>query len=201
MSDKEKKYEIILAAEQSFAREVALGVHTTRPLTVWHYLIPGMFIIDFLRRGSAIKRYSYHFMLPRKLAMDAARSMGQGEDKSEVFSDTEEKTKTWLHSLSLFSNALLRSQMGVIRILTEHYSLLIETEGDALGALIENAYKSCASYESFLSRLASAEEDVDRSLLETLGNDEKLRTRLETEMTQVKKQREKLTDRLFFRIG
>ena len=57
-----EKYNMILAAEEQFAREVTLGVIVTRPLTVWHYIIPGMFIIDFLRRGSAIRRYNKHFI-------------------------------------------------------------------------------------------------------------------------------------------
>ena len=36
-----EKYDIIVDAEQQFAREVTLGVIVTRPLTVWHYIIPG----------------------------------------------------------------------------------------------------------------------------------------------------------------
>jgi hypothetical protein len=46
-----EKYKMILMTEEKMAREVTLGVIVTRPLTVWHYIIPGMFIIDFLRRG------------------------------------------------------------------------------------------------------------------------------------------------------
>ena len=42
------KYDIILSAEEQFAREVTLGVIVTRPLTLWHSIIPGMFVIDFL---------------------------------------------------------------------------------------------------------------------------------------------------------
>ena len=66
-----EKYKMILMTEEKMAREVTLGVIVTRPLTVWHHIIPGMFIIDFLRRGSALRRYTNHFMFPRKLAIDA----------------------------------------------------------------------------------------------------------------------------------
>jgi hypothetical protein len=52
------KYDIIINAEQQFAREVALGVIYLRSPSVWHYVIPGMFIIDFLRRGSIIRKYT-----------------------------------------------------------------------------------------------------------------------------------------------
>ena len=72
-----EKYKMILMAEEKMAREVTLGVIVTRPLTVWHYIIPGMFIIDFLRRGSALRKYTEHFMFPRKLAIDAAQALAQ----------------------------------------------------------------------------------------------------------------------------
>ena len=36
-----EKYTIIVNAEEQFAREVTLGVIVTRPLTVWHSIIPG----------------------------------------------------------------------------------------------------------------------------------------------------------------
>ena len=73
------KYDIIENAERQFAREVTLGVIVTHPLTAWHYIIPGFFIIDFLRRGSAIRQYTKHFMFSRKLAMDTAVKKMQAE--------------------------------------------------------------------------------------------------------------------------
>jgi hypothetical protein len=33
------KYDMIVSAEQQFAREVTLGVIVTRPLTAWHCMI------------------------------------------------------------------------------------------------------------------------------------------------------------------
>ena len=81
-----EKYQMILAAEEQFAREVTLGVIVTQPLTAWYYIIPGMFIIDFLRRGSAIRRYTKHFIYPRKLALEAARVSCESEDESAITS-------------------------------------------------------------------------------------------------------------------
>jgi hypothetical protein len=61
-----EKYEMILFAEEALARQVALGVIVTSPLTVWHYLIPFMFIFDFLRRNTILRRYAKHFLFPAK---------------------------------------------------------------------------------------------------------------------------------------
>ena len=72
-----EKYDLILSAEEQFAREVTLGAIVARPPSAWFYLIPGMFIIDYLRRGSAIRKYTRHFLFPRKLAVYAARAVIQ----------------------------------------------------------------------------------------------------------------------------
>ncbi|UCF83374.1 MAG: NF038143 family protein [Desulfobacteraceae bacterium] len=197
----ESKYDKILSAEESFAREVALGVHITKSLTVWHYLIPGMFIIDFLKRGSGIKRYSHHFMFPRKLALDAAQAITQGEEKSQRLLEAEGEIKTWLNSLNLYSEGLLRSQITTVDLLVDHYERLLKANGDSYYYLIENAYTSRANYEAFLSRLTSAENEVDRTIIETLGETETLRVRLEAEKVQVEKQRKKHTDRVFSWTG
>lgn len=197
----EKKFNMICSAEEAFAREVALGVQVTRRLTVWHYMIPGMFIIDFLRRGSAVKRYSYHYMFPRKIALDAAHAIAHGQEKEARHLQAEEEIKTWLSSLNLYSDSLRDSQMAVVRLLLDHYTDLLGTTGDSYYDLIENAYKNRETYEAFLSRLAAAEEGVDLAILKADGEDEKLRARLEREKIQVEKQRAKHSERIFSWIG
>jgi hypothetical protein len=196
-----KKYEMILSAEESFAREVALGVQVTRPFTVWHYMIPGIFIIDFLRRGSAVRRYSFHFMFPRRLALDVAQDVTLGEDRGRRLLRAREETETWLHSLNLYSEGLTRSQTAMVRLLVDHYDRLLKADGDSYYALIEKAYATREGYEAFLSRLASAEEKVDQGIIEALGETEGLRERLIAERTQVDRQREKHLDKIFSWIG
>ena len=197
----ESKYDKILSGEESFAREVALGVHITKSLTVWHYLIPGMFIIDFLKRGSGIKKYSHHFMFPRKLALDVAQAITRGEEKTQRLLEAEGGIKTWLNSLNLYSEGLRRSQMAVVDIFINHYEKLLKANGDSYYSLIENAYTSRANYEAFLARLTTAENEVDQAIIETLGETENLLARLEAEKVQVEKQRKKHTDRVFSWTG
>lgn len=197
----EEKYRKILFAEEAFAREVALGVHITRPLTVWHYLIPGMFIIDFLRRMSAVRRYSYHFLFPRKLALDIARAALRGGERRSDLSRAREETGKWLDSLGLYSDGLNDRQVEVVEILVEHYQRLLSAEGNNYLSLNEYAYGNRGAYEAFLAHLASAEAEVDREILETQGQDKGLLERLTAEKAQVKKQRKKHTDKIFSWIG
>jgi hypothetical protein len=192
-----KKYDMILFAEEALARQVALGVIVTNPLSVWHYLIPFMFIFDFLRRGSAINRYAKLFIFPRKLAMDAARDIIEGEDQKERLSWVEEGIKVWLESLELYSQSIQAAHVKVVKVLIDHYTKLLQTEGDTYNDLVENAYMTQSNYQAHLSQLKALEQEVDRAIIEKLGETEKLREKLLAEEQQLEKMRQKRIDDIF----
>ena len=192
-----EKYNMILSFEESFAREVALGVIVTRPLTVWRQLIPFMFIFDFLRRTSVIRGYTQNFMFPRKVAIAAAQDINSGEERENRLSRVEEEIKEWLSSLRLYSSALHLSQMEVVNLLIDHYSKLLNADGDTYNYLVKNAYIRREDYAAFLSRLASMEKEVDRAMTETLGENETLREKILAEQRQLEKQREKNLAEIF----
>ena len=136
------KYDIIMNAEQQFAREVTLGVIVTRPLTAWHTIIPGFFIIDYLRRGSAIRQYTEHFMFPRKLALDVAVSEIRGENKEALRPDLEPKIETWLESLKLYSPDLVKAHMVLVEILANGLGL------SSCQRIVERRHKGKLSFVS-----------------------------------------------------
>ena len=192
-----EKHKMILGAEEKMAREVTLGVIVTRPLTVWHYIIPGMFIIDFLRRGSALRKYTEHFLFPRKLAIDAAQALTQGEDESEVFSHIKNDTITWLNSLELHTPGLLDAQMAVIKLLVDHYERLLKEDGYSFYALVKKAYENRTRFQGFIDELTAAEADLDRELIAKLGETEKLTAKILAEQEQLKQRREKIAEEVF----
>jgi hypothetical protein len=191
------QYELIIAAEKQFAREVTLGVIVQQPLSVWHYLLPGMFIFDFLRRTSAISRYTKHFMFPRQLAIDAAQRLLQGYDISAENSRIAAEIENWLNSLYLYSPQLAQAQQHAVDVLVEHYNKLLKAEGNSHLELIENAYSSREAYEAHMRELTSAEAEVDRMIIEQMGNNEKLNEKLELEAQQVKLRRNKILENIF----
>ncbi|UCD80055.1 MAG: NF038143 family protein [Desulfobacterales bacterium] len=191
------KYEMILAAEKQFAREVTLGVIVQQPLSVWHYLIPGMFIFDFLRRTSAISRYTKHFMFPRQLAIDAAQHLLQGYEQSAVNSRMAADIETWLNSLKLYSPQLAQAQRRAVDLLIAHYSKLLRAEGNSHLELIENAYSSQEDYEAHVRELTSAEAEIDLAILEKTGSNEKLKEKLHLEAQQVELRRNKILENIF----
>jgi hypothetical protein len=192
-----EKHKMILMAEEKLAREVALGVIVTRPLTVWHYIIPGMFIIDFLRRGSALRKYTEHFLFPRKLAVDAALALAQGEDETDVFTRVESDTRTWLNSIELYTDGLLQTQASVIKLLSGHYSELLKEDGYSVYALIKAAYQDRKDLLRFYNELTAAEAEVDRELIAKTGESDKLKAKIKAEQNQLKDRRAKIVEEVF----
>jgi hypothetical protein len=192
-----EKYKMILMAEEQLAREVTLGVIVTRPLTVWHYIIPGMFIIDFLRRGSALRKYTEHFMFPRKTAIDAAQALAQGEDETAVFSHIESETRSWLSSLDLFTQGMLDAQLNVIKLLVDHYARLQKADGVSVYALIKAAYESRDRFQKHIDELTAAEAEVDRELIAKLGETDKLKEKIVAEQKQLEERRKKVIEEVF----
>ena len=186
-----EKYDIIVEAERQFAREVTLGVIVTRPLTAWHYIIPGIFIIDFLRRGSAIRQYT------RKLALDAAVAQMQGEDKESMRSNLADHIRIWLESLRLYSQDLVKAHVALIEILAAHYLKLLSADGDSFDLLLESAYQTSDKFEQFVATVTAAENEVDRQVIEQLGGDEKVKEKIQAEQEQIAKRRQKILDHVF----
>ena len=193
----DSKYDLILAAEEAFARQVALGVIVTTPLSAFHYLIPFMFVFDFLRRNATIRHYTRHFMVPRRLAFAAASDIFNGQSQTTRVSEIEPEIRTWLNGLKLFSSTVHEKQMEVIHLLVEHYLKLLQADGDSFKALIRNSYDNRQNYEAYLRRLTAAEEELDRAIIEELGEDEKLRGKMEVERRQVERLSEKRMDQIF----
>ena len=191
------KYDIIVNAEQQFAREVTLGVIVTRPLTVWHYIIPGFFIIDFLRRGSAIRQYTKHFMFPRKLALDAAVTEMQGENTEPISSDLENPIRIRLESLKLYSLDLVRAHVELIERLKGHYLKLLNADGDTFYLLIEHAYQHRDNFKQYIETITSAENEVDRQVIEQLGGQETIKEKILAEQQQIAKRRRKILEDVF----
>jgi hypothetical protein len=191
------KYDIILSDERQFAREVTLGVIVQQPLTAWHYLMPGMFIIDFLRRTTAISRYTKHFMFPRRLAIDAAQSLLKGYEIAAVNSRTTVEIENWLNSLNFYSPQLAEVQKQAVDLLTTHYCKLLNAEGDSIYELIENAYTSREAYEAHVRELTSVEADIDRAIIGKMGQNEKLKEKLQLEARQVAIGRKKILENIF----
>jgi hypothetical protein len=85
----------------------------------------------------------------------------------------------------------------MVRSLVGHYGTLFRAEGDSYSSLLRNAYGKRRKYEDHLSRLTSLEKEVDKAIIEALGDSEKLRQKLLAEQQQLKKMRGKAVEEVF----
>ncbi|MGD8469853.1 MAG: NF038143 family protein [Desulfobacterales bacterium] len=191
------KYDIITGAEQQFAREVCLGVIYLKPPSAWYYLIPGMFIIDFLRRGSTIRKYTETFMFPRKLALEGARSLSAGENRAAIDLHLEGEIKSWLVAHRLDSQDLVQAQKESVNLLMDHYLKLLQAEGESYYELIEHAYASRENFETHLRQIAATENKVDQAILAKVGENPALKEKLQLEARQVESRRRKILEDIF----
>ena len=191
------KYDIIIAAEQQFAREVTLGVIYLRPPSGWQYLIPGMFIFDFLRRGSTIRKYTETFMFPRKLALEGARSLSAGETRATIDQHLEGEIKNWLIAHQLDSQDLVLAQKETVDLLLDHYVKLLQAEGQTYYDLIQHAYSSRENFDAHLQQIAAAENKVDQAILAIVSDDPAVKEKLQLEAQQVENRRRKILDDIF----
>lgn len=195
--ERQKNYQIILSVEESFARGVALGIWVQRPLSAWHFLLPGMFIWDIIKRRRAIQQYSILFLFPRKLALDAARQMIEGEDRDGLLSRAENKIQEWLSAQKVYSPRILRGHREQIRVLMGHYFQLLQGEGESYSGLVRNTYGTRENYEVHVARVTAAEGEVDQALAEIQGGTAESWDRLRAEQVQVAQLRKKEVDRIF----
>jgi hypothetical protein len=191
------KYDIIISAEQQFAREVTLGVIYLRPPSAWQYLIPGLFIFDFLRRGSTIRKYTETFMFPRKLALEGARSLVAGQTRATIDPHLEGEIKNWLIAHRLDSQDLVLAQKETVDLLMDHYVKLLQAEGESYYDLIEHAYSSRENFETHLQQIAAAENKVDQAILARAGDDPAVKEKLQLEAREVQKRRQKILENIY----
>ena len=191
------KYPIIISAEEQFAREVTLGVMIQRPLPALLYIIPGMFFIEYLRRGTAIRKYTKHFMFPRNLALLTAEAALRGEDEQEINARVEMDIRDWLNDLGLYSPELARAQRKSVELIRDHYLKLLGAEGDSIHDLIKDAYPSKEDYIAHLEALSAAEKEIDGAIVGSLGEYPKLQEKLQLEAQQVEKRHKKIMEEIY----
>ncbi|MGD8725938.1 MAG: NF038143 family protein, partial [Desulfobacterales bacterium] len=168
-----------------------------RPPSAWYYLIPGMFLIDFLRRGSTIRKYTETFMFPRKLALESARRLSAGETRAAIDAHLEGEIKRWLVAHRLDSRDLVQAQKETIDLLMDHYVKLFQAEGESYYDFIEHAYASRENFETHLQQIAAAENKVDLAILAKVGDNPAVREKLQLEAQQVENRRRKILEDIF----
>jgi uncharacterized protein (DUF1778 family) len=156
-----------------------------------------MFLIDFLRRGTAIRRYTETFMFPRKLALQAAHDLLNGHESTSIDEKNQAEIYNWLDSHHLLSPELSRAQKTVVDVLAEHYAKLLRADGDSYDNLIEAVYTFRHDFQAYITQISVAEKEVDRAILALVGNNQKLKEKLQLEEQQVAERRTRILEAIY----
>ena len=169
-----KKFEFILARERSLAHSVARSVVIPKPIGVWEFMIPVIFILNFMKNKQVKELFIQNFMFTKKLALQAAFDMIKLErSREEVIVQIEEKTGNILASeetQGIYSDEIRREQIKEIDLLIDHYCKLFATNGTDYSSLVANAYQNRQSYMAFVEQLKSVEKEVSKAAQQTLGD-------------------------------
>jgi hypothetical protein len=172
-SEHKKKYNLIYNYERFIGNSVALQVVRSRPIGVWEFLIPIVFILNFMRNKQSREVFIQNYMFTKRHALDAAlKKIKKGLRREDVLSGIEDKTRTLLtarETQGIYSETIRQQQLNEIDLLLNHYSKLLGAEGDDYDALTRNAYGSRQNYLLFHEQLKTAEKKVSDAARQTLG--------------------------------
>ena len=158
MSEKKEKSAIILEQEEKFAVTLASQVIHKPQLSLWMILIPIFFVFYFNNLNKykkGCKQFAENYVIDKKRALNEA---------VEVVNRGREPDIRALAELPNMNSNARQKQANILTVLVEHYTILLNSDGEDFASLIRAAYGSLTNYLLFLNRLNQAEKEVNKTL-------------------------------------
>jgi hypothetical protein len=169
-----KKFNHIYNYERYIGNSVALRVIESKPIGVWEFLIPIVFILHFMRNKQSREVFIQNYMFTKRHALDAASNILKKDfSKEDAFAVVKDKTRALLSDPQIngiYSEIIRQQQLNEIDLLIEHYRKLLAAEGKDYDALICSAYGNRQNYLNFHEQLKALEENVSDAARQTLGS-------------------------------
>jgi hypothetical protein len=165
-ADFKEKYDIIYNYEQQFAYRLAKEVVRKPETSAWMILMPVLFVhhmFKITQYKANIHSFAENILSVRLKALDKAFKEAVAGKKISYGLDD------YFPGVSLSSDKdrnLADKQLRVIRVMEEHYLAMLEARGKTLEELTLTVYRNVGEYRRYLSRLAEAEKEVSRYLME-----------------------------------
>ncbi len=180
-----KKFDIIYNYERGVGNSVALRVIPSKPIGVWEFLIPIVFILHFMRNKQSREVFIQNYLFTKRHALDAALKIQKsGISKTDALSSAKDKTRALLsapETRKVYSDLIRQQQIREIDLLIDHYGKLLMAGGEDYDTLVRNVYRDRQHYLRFHEQLVSVEKNVSNAARETLGSAANLETLLRIE--------------------
>ena len=168
-----KKFDRIYTYERFIGNSVAIRVIRSKPIGVWEFLIPIVFILHFMRNKQSRELFIQNYMFTKQLALDGAfKMLKKGSRREDIISGIEDKTRALLttpKTQEIYSDTIRQQQMNEIELLLDHYRRLLSADGQDYDELLRNTYGSRENYSIFHEELKTAEKKVSDAACQTLG--------------------------------
>ncbi len=179
------KYDSIYNYERFVGNAAALRVIESKPIGVWDFLIPVVFILHFMRNKQSRETFIQNYLFTKRHALDAGYKMlKKGFSREDVKAQFKEKTRALLtahETRRIYSDTIRQQQIKEVDLLIEHYGRLLNAEGDDYDNLARDAYGNLQNYLIFHERLKSIEKKVSDAARQTLGLKANVETLLKIE--------------------
>ena len=162
----------------------------TAEVSAGQFLIPFMFVFDFIKRNRTIRQYTQRYMHLREVALDAAAAIYWGSDREQAVSQAEKELGRE-RSGHCLSDDVFSRRAKVVKLLIDLYAKMLDTDENDYAGLIRDVYPSREDYERHLCQLTLAETEADRLLLEMGAASEDRRKAMASEHRHLETQREK----------
>ena len=169
-----KNFNHIYNYERYIGNSVALRVIESKPIGVWEFLIPIVFILHFMRNKQSRELFIQNYMFTKRHALDAASNMLKKDlSKEDALAVVKDKTRALLtapETQGIYSETIRQQQMNEIDLLFDHFCILLGAEGEDYDELTRNGYSNRQNYFIFHEQLKSAEKKVSDAARQTLGS-------------------------------
>ncbi|MCF8111831.1 MAG: NF038143 family protein [Desulfobacteraceae bacterium] len=165
--------EIIRQWERSNARSIAVAMVPPHQFSVWDFLIPIVFILNYMRTKERRELFIRNYLYTKIMALEGARDVELGEiDRQGAIERIRGKTDEALaaESRDIYSEDIREKQMEEIELLMDHYIKLLKAKGSDYAELVRQAYPEREDYRRFLDSLKKAEEAVVEAATRTMGD-------------------------------
>jgi len=160
-NDEKKKY--ILDYERKFAAQLGRATMQKPKLSSWMVLIPFIFIFyfqDLSKYKNGRREFSESYLHSRTKALheaEAALAEHREHDTMSIASQAE------------ISPAARGKYGEFLAVLAEHYSSLLQANGDSYEELLQAAYGRRKNYLTFLDQLGKIEKALNQELKPALA--------------------------------
>lgn len=158
MADIENMKKLIIAQERKFAAQLCRFILHKPTLSSWMIFIPFIFVFyiqDLMKYKKGKQVFMDNFILTRNKALDEAEA---------ALADQRNVDTGVIARQANLSTEAGEKYAELMAVLADHYSGLLQAEGETCAELLRSAYGRSKNYRVYVEQLGKAEKALNKAL-------------------------------------